>query len=106
MVGLAGSNRIRAHTLKSDRSSKRASRRSLPPRPFVTDLFSVDELEELKVLFSEDPAFVISKADKFLSSEPVVHNLILSILHSPVAQSDPGRYWIALHGEEAVGVVV
>src|SRR6202043_666776 len=61
---------------------------------------------ELKVLFSEDPAFVIRRADKFLSSEPVLHNLILSILNSRVTQGDPGRYWIALHGEEAVGVVV
>ena len=61
---------------------------------------------ELKVLFSEDPAFVIRRADKFLSSEPVLHNQILSILHSRVAQGDPGRYWIALHGEEAVGLVV
>ena len=46
------------------------------------------------------------RADKFLSSEPVLHNLILSILHSRVAQGDPGRYWIALQGEETVGVVV
>ena len=61
---------------------------------------------ELKVLFSEDPAFVLRRADEFLSSEPVLHNLILSILHSRVAQGDPGRYWIALHGEETVGVVV
>src|ERR1700693_1751058 len=61
---------------------------------------------ELKALFSEDPGFVIRRADKFLSSEPVLHNLILSILHSRVAQSDPGRYWIALHGEEAGGVGV
>src|SRR5258705_11240251 len=61
---------------------------------------------ELKVLFSEDPAFVIRRAHKFLSSESVLHNLILSILHSRVAQGHPGRYWIALHGEEAVGVVV
>jgi hypothetical protein len=61
---------------------------------------------ELKVLFSEDPAFVMRRADKFLSSEPVLHNLILSILHSRVAQGDPGRYWIALQGEETVGVVV
>src|SRR5580704_5658837 len=61
---------------------------------------------ELKVLFSEDPGFVIRRADKFLSSEPVLHNLILSILHSRVAQGDPGRYCIALHGEDAVGVVV
>jgi len=34
------------------------------------------------------------------------NNLILSILHSRVAQGDPGRYWIALHGEKLVGVVV
>src|SRR5437660_1502072 len=61
---------------------------------------------EPKVLFSEDPAFVIRRADKFLSSEPVLRNLILSILRSRIAQGDPGRYWIALHGEEAVGVVV
>jgi uncharacterized protein len=61
---------------------------------------------ELKVLFSEDPAFVIRRADKFLSSQPVLHNLILSILHSRVAQGDPGRYWIALYGAEAMGVVV
>src|SRR6202034_901187 len=61
---------------------------------------------ELKVLFSEDPGFVIRRADKFLSSEPVLHNLILSILHSRVAQGGPGRYWTAMHGEEAVGVVV
>jgi predicted GNAT family acetyltransferase len=60
----------------------------------------------LKVLFSEDPAFVLTRADEFLSSEPVLHNLILSILHSRVAQSDPGRYWIAFDGEKTVGVCV
>ena len=61
---------------------------------------------ELKVLFSEDPALVLRSADEFLSAEPVLHNLILSILHSRVAQGDPGRYWIAFHGEKTVGVVV
>jgi predicted GNAT family acetyltransferase len=61
---------------------------------------------ELRVLFSEDPALVISRADKFLASEPVLHNLVLSILHSRVAEGDPGRYWIVLHGEEAVGVAL
>jgi GNAT superfamily N-acetyltransferase len=61
---------------------------------------------ELNVLFSEDPAFVLEKADEFLSSEPVLHNLILSILHARVAQGEPGRYWIAFHGEKAVGLVI
>jgi predicted GNAT family acetyltransferase len=62
---------------------------------------------ELKVLFSEDPAFVLRRADEFLSSNPVAHNLVLSILHDRVAHADPGRYWIALYGEKTVaGVVV
>ena len=61
---------------------------------------------ELKVLFSEDPAFVLKRADEFLSSKPVEHNLILSILHARVSHFDPGRYWIALDGETVVGVVV
>jgi GNAT superfamily N-acetyltransferase len=58
------------------------------------------------VLFSEDPGFVLRSADEFLSSEPVLHNLILSILHSRVAEGGPGRYWIAFNGEKTVGVVV
>jgi hypothetical protein len=62
---------------------------------------------ELKVLFSEDPAFVLRRADEFLSSTAVVHNLVLSILHARVVYADPGRYWIAVYGEETVfGVVV
>jgi ribosomal protein S18 acetylase RimI-like enzyme len=61
---------------------------------------------EFRVLFSEDPAFVLRTAEEFLSSEPVLHNLILSILHARVASGDPGRYWIAFHGEKAVGVAV
>ena len=36
---------------------------------------------DLKVAFSEDPAFVLSRAGVFLSSQPVRHNLVLSVLH-------------------------
>jgi uncharacterized protein len=61
---------------------------------------------ELKVLFSEDAAFVLKSAGEFLSSEPVLHNLILTILHARAAQGDPGRYWIAFRGQQAVGVAV
>jgi hypothetical protein len=59
---------------------------------------------ELKVLFSEDPAFVLRRADEFLSSKAVVHNLVLSILHTRVAHADPGRYWIALYGRKPSSV--
>src|SRR5580704_14634885 len=61
---------------------------------------------QLKVLFSDDPAFALERADGFLSSEPVLHNLILSILHARVALEEPGRYWIAFHDERALGVVI
>jgi len=62
---------------------------------------------ELKVLFSEDPKFVLKRANEFLSSNAVVHNLVLSILAARVAHADAGRYWIALYGEKAVvGVAV
>jgi GNAT superfamily N-acetyltransferase len=61
---------------------------------------------ELKVVFSEDPAFVLSRAGIFLSSQPVLHNLVLSILHARVAQGDAGRYWIAIQREDVVGVLL
>src|ERR1700690_2231432 len=61
---------------------------------------------ELKVAFIEDPSFVLSRAAVFLSSQPVLHNLVLSILHARVAQGDPGRYWMAIQGEDVLGVVL
>jgi len=60
----------------------------------------------INVLFSEDPAFVLNRAGVFLSSQPVLHDLILTILHARVAQGDPGRYWMAVQREDTVGVVV
>jgi uncharacterized protein len=61
---------------------------------------------EVRVLFTEDAAFVLSRAGAFLSSQPVLHNLVLSILHARVAQGDPGRYWIAMQRDNAAGVVL
>jgi ribosomal protein S18 acetylase RimI-like enzyme len=61
---------------------------------------------EFRVLSSEDAGFVLRSAEEFLFSEPVLHNLILSILHARAGSGDPGRYWMALHGEKAVGVAV
>jgi predicted GNAT family acetyltransferase len=61
---------------------------------------------EFKVLFSEDPAFVLSRAGLFLSSQPVLHNLILSTLQARVAHAEPGRYWMATQRDDIVGVVL
>ena len=43
---------------------------------------------ELKVLYSEDPAFVLRRAGEFLSSKAVVHDLVLSVLHARVRASE------------------
>ena len=56
--------------------------------------------------FSEDPAFVLSRAGVYLSSQPVLHNLVLSILHERVARGNPGRYWMAIQREDVVGLVL
>ena len=49
---------------------------------------------------------VLSKAAEFLPSQPVLHNLILTLLHTRVAQPEPGRYWLALDQERVVGVAL
>jgi RimJ/RimL family protein N-acetyltransferase len=61
---------------------------------------------ETKVAFTEDPVFVLKKAGEFLESQPVLHNLVLSLLHARVAYPEPGRYWMAKKKEEVIGVVL
>jgi predicted GNAT family acetyltransferase len=61
---------------------------------------------DIKVAFSEDSAFVLNTAGEFLASRPVLHNLILSLLHARVAQHEPGRYWVAIERDKAVGMVL
>jgi hypothetical protein len=59
----------------------------------------------IEVAFSGDPARVLTEARGFLASEPVLHNLILTLLHERVAQREPGRYWVATDDDAVVGVV-
>ena len=61
---------------------------------------------KLEILCSEDPAFVLSRAGAFLSSQPVLHNLVLSLLHARVAHREPGRYWMAIQKDDVLGVAI
>jgi GNAT superfamily N-acetyltransferase len=61
---------------------------------------------KLEILFTEDPAFVLLRARAFLSSEPVLHNLVLSLLHARVVHGERGRYWMAIQGDEVLGVAL
>lgn len=61
---------------------------------------------EIEVYFSDNPNWVLNEADAFLHSEPVRHNLILTLLHTRSTDCDPGRYWVAQNNKDIVGVVL
>jgi predicted GNAT family acetyltransferase len=59
----------------------------------------------IRVIMTDDPAFVLNEARSFLVAEPVLHNLILTLLHARVAHREPGRYWMASEGPDVVGLL-
>jgi hypothetical protein len=61
---------------------------------------------DIKIVFSEDSALVLSRAGDFLASQPVLHNLILSLLRARLTQPEPGRYWMAMDRDKALGVIL
>lgn len=68
-------------------------------RPPVPSFFMT-----LSVRLTSDPAQVLDGARAFLISRPVEHNAILTLLQRRVEQPEPGRYWVANHEAEVVGV--
>ncbi len=54
---------------------------------------------------ADDPDSVLDLADTFLASDPVQHNLILTLLHARVEHPEAGRYWIVLEEPDVIGVV-
>jgi hypothetical protein len=59
----------------------------------------------IEVVFSEAPERSLAEATVFLASDPVLHNLILTLLHERLAYPEPGRYCLAKEGDTIVGVV-
>lgn len=60
----------------------------------------------IEVFFSNNPSWVLNKTKAFLSSKPVHHNLILTLLHTRITDNDPGQYWVATDNKGVIGVVV
>jgi predicted GNAT family acetyltransferase len=60
---------------------------------------------EIRIAFSDDPAWVLSEAGEFLAARPVLHNMILSLLAARVAHAEPGRYWVATEKGQTAGIV-
>jgi hypothetical protein len=59
----------------------------------------------ITVTFTDDPSRALSEARAFLAIEPVLHNLVLTLLHARAAHPEPGRYWVVADGDTVVGVV-
>ena len=58
------------------------------------------------VLHTDDPSRVLERAGSYLSAEPVLHNLITTLLQARVARPEPGRYWIVEADGAPAGVVL
>ena len=58
-----------------------------------------------QVLATNAPGEVLEEAAGFLASDPVRHNVILTLLHARVAYPEAGRYWIVSVDGQVVGVV-
>ena len=59
----------------------------------------------IDVALLDDPRSVLDRAGQFLASDPVRHNLILTLLHARANEPMPGRYWVATAAGHTVGVV-
>jgi ribosomal protein S18 acetylase RimI-like enzyme len=59
----------------------------------------------LTVTFTDEANAVLALAGPFLVSQPVRHNLVLSLLHDRVSHAEAGCYWTVWEGDDAVGVV-
>lgn len=58
----------------------------------------------LRVSKLEDPAQVLAEARTFLLGEPVLHNLVLTLLEARRRWPQPGRYWVAWTDSYVTGV--
>ena len=59
----------------------------------------------LDITLTDDAARVIDSAGAFLATEPCLHNVILTLLHTRNVHRVPGRYWVASRAGRVAGVV-
>jgi GNAT superfamily N-acetyltransferase len=52
-----------------------------------------------------DAQTVLDRAGPSLTLEPVLNNVVLTLIHARIAHPEPGRYWVASSDERVTGVV-
>ena len=60
----------------------------------------------ISVRFYEDPRSFLAVAEEFLLSRAVLHNLVLTIVDTRLAQPEPGRYWVVFRDSQVVGLAL
>ena len=61
-------------------------------------------VKAFEVAASTEANETLSLAGSFLSSDPIRHNVVLSLLEERASDPEEGRYWTVLHGGEVAGV--
>ncbi|MFN2103804.1 MAG: GNAT family N-acetyltransferase [Candidatus Promineifilaceae bacterium] len=59
----------------------------------------------IEIYYSEDAGWTLAETADFLAAEPVLNNLILTLLHSRAVSREAGRYWTAEENDQVVGLV-
>ena len=55
---------------------------------------------------TDSPTDALAAAGAHLATDPIRHNLVLTLLHSRAAQPEPGRYWVVREGDRPTGLVL
>src|SRR5262249_23168680 len=58
------------------------------------------------IAWTDSPQHVLDDAGPFLHSDPVRHNVILTLLEARIAYPEPGNYWIVRLDGDVVGVAL
>ena len=55
---------------------------------------------------TDSPIDALAAAGPHLATDPVRHNLVLTLLQSRAAHPEPGRYWVVREGDRPAGLVL
>ena len=55
---------------------------------------------------TDSPTDALAAAGPHLATDPIRHNLVLTLLQSRAAHPEPGRYWVVRDGDRPAGLVL
>jgi predicted GNAT family acetyltransferase len=55
---------------------------------------------------TDSPTDALAAAGVHLATDPIRHNLVLTLLHNRTAHPEPGRYWVVRDGGQPTGIVL